>query len=130
MSELSTCPFCSGACAVTKGYCTNELPWSNDGGDFFRVFCSRCQSRQLFHRTEAEAIEAWNLRAASPSVPSAQGEASARAAELKKLADDALSAFMRNGPSQVFDDAIHARDAAIDRHCAGSGAEPVKGELK
>lgn len=63
-TRLAACPFCSGACAITKGYSTSELPWSDDGGDFFRAYCSKCQSRQLFHRTESDAIEAWNRRAA------------------------------------------------------------------
>jgi hypothetical protein len=71
-----------------------------------------------------------------PSVPSAQGEASERAAELKRLADTMSRACATLAKARHFGgdipDALEAhRDAqialhaAIDRHCAGSGAEPV-----
>ena len=43
---------------TTKGT-ANLHEWK---GTFWRVFCTSCQTRQLFHKTEARAIEAWNHR--------------------------------------------------------------------
>lgn len=58
--ELKPCPMCGGAAHLTNGYATDAV-WEH--GVFYRVFCGACQIRQLFHRTEAEAVAAWNRRA-------------------------------------------------------------------
>lgn len=58
--QLLPCAHCGGACQVSKGAATAEV-WPH--GTFYRVFCTICQVRQLFHRTESEALAAWNLRA-------------------------------------------------------------------
>lgn len=58
----TNCPFCGGNAYVTKGYSANENVWP---GDFWRVFCGSCQVRQLFHRSDAEAVSAWNRRSDS-----------------------------------------------------------------
>lgn len=63
-TALAPCPFCGGASQVSKGW-ANEAVWAH--GDFHRVFCTACQARQLFYKTEAEAIAAWNGRSAIAS---------------------------------------------------------------
>ncbi len=59
-ADLLPCPFCGGACQVSKGHATEQV-WPHS--EFHRVFCTACQTRQLFHRTADEAITAWNRRA-------------------------------------------------------------------
>jgi hypothetical protein len=59
-AELKPCPMCDGVAHLTKGYATEQV-WQH--GEFHRVFCTRCQVRQLFYRTPEEAIAAWNRRA-------------------------------------------------------------------
>lgn len=62
MNETMTllpCPFCGGRCTITKGSAT-EAVWPY--GEFHRVFCTACQARQLFYKSAAEAIAAWNTR--------------------------------------------------------------------
>jgi hypothetical protein len=60
MAELLNCPMCDSEAHVSKGYAIESV-WPH--GEFHRVYCGSCQLRQLFHRTEAEAISAWNRRA-------------------------------------------------------------------
>lgn len=57
--NIKPCPFCGGRCKTIKGT-ANQDEWE---GTFWRVYCSCCQARQLFHKTEAKAIDAWNRRA-------------------------------------------------------------------
>lgn len=59
-NRLKRCPFCDGACKTIQGEASAQV-WPH--GKFWRVFCTACQCRQLFHRTEAKAINAWNRRA-------------------------------------------------------------------
>jgi hypothetical protein len=58
---LLPCPMCNGAAFINKGYCDGPQ-WP---GEFHRVYCGSCQLRQLFHKTPAEAITAWNRLAAA-----------------------------------------------------------------
>ena len=58
--KILPCPFCGGESRTIKGARINTR---GNSVRFWRVFCIKCQSRQLFHRTENEAINAWNLRA-------------------------------------------------------------------
>lgn len=58
--KLMPCPCCGGSAELIKGYAAENI-WPH--GEFHRVFCGVCQLRQLFHRTPAEAIAAWNHRA-------------------------------------------------------------------
>ena len=62
--RLKRCPFCDGPCKTIQGS-ADKAVWPH--GKFWRVYCVRCQSRQLFHRTEASAIGAWNHRIRKPS---------------------------------------------------------------
>lgn len=57
MSELLPCPFCGGEAEIL----TAE---SMRGGYLFGIMCNDCCSRGDVYETEAEAIEAWNTRAA------------------------------------------------------------------
>jgi Lar family restriction alleviation protein len=57
--QLLPCPFCGGKSCVTKGHATKQV-WAHGG--FWRVYCGSCQARQLFHKTEKDAIKAWNTR--------------------------------------------------------------------
>ena len=57
--ELKPCPFCGAQCEMVEGSAT-EAVWPH--GTFHRVFCTSCQTRQLFHKTPEEAIAAWNRR--------------------------------------------------------------------
>lgn len=59
-TDIQPCPFCGGEAHATTGFTTQEN-WPD--GHFHRIFCGKCQCRQLFHRTKAEAIAAWNRRA-------------------------------------------------------------------
>jgi hypothetical protein len=59
MTDLLRCPFCSGEALLTHGT-ASPLVW--DHHHFSRVFCTQCQFRQLFHRTDEEAAAAWNTR--------------------------------------------------------------------
>ncbi|WP_337049245.1 Lar family restriction alleviation protein [Serratia fonticola] len=61
--NIKPCPFCGGHCKTIKGT-ANLNEWK---GTFWRVFCTSCQTRQLFHKTEVRAIEAWNHRAVTPN---------------------------------------------------------------
>lgn len=61
---LRECPLCKGRAQTIKGAATSEV-WKH--GAFWRVFCTICQLRQLFYRTEADAISAWNAR--TPTAP-------------------------------------------------------------
>lgn len=63
---LLPCPFCSGRCEMTTGEAM-EAVWPH--GTFHRVFCTSCQTRQLFYRTPEEATAAWNRRAQPRAVP-------------------------------------------------------------
>lgn len=65
--ELKLCASCGGAARMMEGYAAQEV-WLH--GAFYRAYCTGCQFRQLFHRTEAEAIAAWNRRA-QPAAPAA-----------------------------------------------------------
>jgi Lar family restriction alleviation protein len=60
LDKLAPCPFCGGEAHATTGFTTGG-DWPH--GHFDRVFCGKCQIRQLFHRTKADAIAAWNSRA-------------------------------------------------------------------
>lgn len=62
--RLKRCPFCDGPCKTIQGSADSQV-WAH--GKFWRAYCVRCQSRQLFHRTEASAIGAWNHRVKEPS---------------------------------------------------------------
>ena len=57
--RLKRCPFCGGACKTIQGE-ASEAVWAH--GIFWRAYCTKCQARQLFHRSEAKAIAAWNHR--------------------------------------------------------------------
>lgn len=57
MSELLLCPFCGGEAETL----TVE---SMHGGYLFGIMCNDCRSRGDVYDTEAEAIAAWNSRAA------------------------------------------------------------------
>jgi len=57
--RLKRCPFCNGGCKTIQGEAVEEV-WPH--GIFWRVYCLKCQVRQLFHRSEASAIGAWNHR--------------------------------------------------------------------
>ncbi|MCK5502564.1 MAG: Lar family restriction alleviation protein [Tritonibacter mobilis] len=57
--RLKRCPFCGGACKTIKGHASEDV-WAF--GTFWRAYCTTCQARQLFHKTEASAIGAWNYR--------------------------------------------------------------------
>lgn len=57
--RLKRCPFCGGPCKTIQGTADNAV-WAH--GKFWRAYCVRCQSRQLFHRSEVAAIGAWNHR--------------------------------------------------------------------
>ena len=57
--RLKRCPFCGGACKTIQGEATEDV-WAH--GKFWRAYCTKCQVRQLFHRSEAKAIGAWNHR--------------------------------------------------------------------
>ena len=56
---LKPCPFCGGTAEAIEGQATEQV-WPH--GAFHRVFCTSLQARQIFHRTEAEAVSAWNTR--------------------------------------------------------------------
>ena len=56
---LKPCPFCGGTAEAIEGQATEQV-WPH--GAFHRVFCTSWQARQIFHRTEAEAVSAWNTR--------------------------------------------------------------------
>jgi len=64
--HLLPCPFCGGTCKTIRGV-TRDGAWTY--GTFWRVFCTSCQARQLFHRTEVEAISAWNTRVQAKAAP-------------------------------------------------------------
>lgn len=69
-TDMLPCPFCGGVAHATKGFTTSG-DWPH--GDFHRIFCGSCQNRQLFHRTKADAIAAWNRRAElAESAPSGE----------------------------------------------------------
>ena len=57
MSELLFCPFCGGEAETL----TAESMY---GGYLFGIMCNDCRSRGDVYDTEAEAIAAWNSRAA------------------------------------------------------------------
>lgn len=57
--ELKPCPFCGGRCDIVRGESVSDA-WRH--GRFWRVFCTKCQVRQLFHKTKKESIKAWNHR--------------------------------------------------------------------
>ncbi len=80
MTKLMACPFCGGEASLTRGEAT-EAVWPH--GEFSRVFCTQCQCRQLFHRTDKDAVCAWNkrqqvkegLRPTDPTSPDASARA-------------------------------------------------------
>ena len=57
--KLLPCPCCYGEAKSIRGSATEEV-WPH--GEFWRVYCTNCQLRQLFYRTKAEATSAWNTR--------------------------------------------------------------------
>ena len=57
MSELLPCPFCGGEAEMLTAESMN-------GGYLFGIMCNDCRSRGDVYGTEAEAIAAWNSRAA------------------------------------------------------------------
>lgn len=58
--KLKRCPFCGGEASLIHGHASEQV-WSH--GNYSRVFCVRCQTRQLFHKDDQSAITAWNTRA-------------------------------------------------------------------
>ena len=57
MSDLLFCPFCGGEAEMLTAESMN-------GGYLFGIMCNDCRSRGDVYDTEAEAIAAWNARAA------------------------------------------------------------------
>lgn len=58
--KLLPCPFCGGRADIVRGGADEEI-WPHRA--FSRAFCTGCQARQLFHKTDADAAAAWNIRA-------------------------------------------------------------------
>lgn len=58
-NKLNPCPFCGGKCDIVRGESVSD---ALRHGRFWRVFCTRCQVRQLLHKTKDEAVKAWNHR--------------------------------------------------------------------
>ncbi len=69
--ELMACPFCGSA----EVYPQNGDAWRRDTGTPFQfIWCIRCNTKGAEHPTEAEAITAWNTRAALSQTLPAPGE--------------------------------------------------------
>lgn len=79
--ELGPCPFCGGEATTVK---IDARPCQVEGWqDAYWAGCKesvRCSGRlPKLHKTEAEAVAAWNQRAPSPTLDSGRVEAVARA---------------------------------------------------
>jgi Lar family restriction alleviation protein len=65
MADLLPCPFCGGAPFIGHIYVTHHLSNGDElKGEQRRLRCRECGSEGAQRNTEAEAIAAWNRRAA------------------------------------------------------------------
>lgn len=120
-ADVLPCPFCGGKAETIKGYATEQV-WQH--GEFHRVYCTSCQSRQLFHRTREDAVGAWNKRPDLAARVEAERVACAKAVSVvfdryHKKSDPisqtmaagvvmAESSIRALGPTPAFDTAIKA----------------------
>lgn len=109
-AALLPCPFCGGLAWMHK-HDPHDGFWP-DGA--FRVECQKCHAATTHWHTEAQAVEAWNQRAA-PAV-------SRPAPETEDVLDDMFAAGMVAHGKSIEEVAALLADAKLDAARALDGA--------